>query len=117
MSEAVEWPEDWHVTIRLAGSARIRVGVEDFELWCSGGNEQKWYVDQLWLEDEDPDTSIIGQCETREEAIEYLKTWLQGGYVPSGDEVVVRVGEKSTGYLPIFHNHDGAQYVQLPEVI
>ena len=115
MTETVEWPEGWRVTVRPAGSARIRVDIADFHLWCSGGNEQKWYIDQLWLED--ADTPIIGQCETREEAIEYLKTWLQGGYVPSGDEVEVRIGEKSTGYLPIFHNHNGEQYVQVPEVI
>lgn len=109
----IEWPEGWRVSVRPPGSLRIRIGVEDFHVWQSGGDEQKWYVDQVWIED--ADTSIVGPSASRDEAVEHLRSWLAGDYVPSGDEVVVRIGEKSTDYLPIFHNRHGEQYVTVPE--
>lgn len=111
----IEWPPGWRVTVRPAGGVRIRVDVSEFHVWQSGEDERKWYVDQVWIED--ADTSIVGPSATRDEAVEHLKNWLRDDYVPSGDEVVVRIGEKSTDYLPIFHNRDGEQYVQVPEVI
>jgi hypothetical protein len=109
----IEWPPGWRVTVRPGGSVSVRIDIEQFHIWCSGGSEPKWYVDQVWIEDSD--TSIVGPSDTRADAVEHLKNWFTGDYVPSGDEVVVRIGEKSTDYLPIFHNRHGEQYVAVPE--
>jgi hypothetical protein len=114
--ESVSWPEGWDLTMGSESpTVMVWVDIEQFRIWRSGGSTPEWYVDQCWAED--PDTSIVGPSATQAEAVEHLKTWLAGGYVPDGDEIVVRVGEKSTGYMPVFHNRRGEKYVAIPEVI
>jgi hypothetical protein len=119
--ETVTWPEGWVVSREKNASNNlfsVRVDLNNYGIYQSGGNEKLWYVVQYWLgSPEEHDTDITGQCTTLEGAVECLKTWLAGGYVPDGDEIVVRVGEKSTGYMPIFHNRRGEKYVAISEVI
>lgn len=120
MTENIAWPVGWSVNQEnLAGTHySVHIDNDHYGIYRSGGNEQLWYVVQYWIgEPEASNTDITGQCTTLAEAVESLAQFLRGDFVASGDEIIVRVGEKSTGYMPIFHNSSGEKYVAIPEVI
>jgi len=111
----IEWPEGWDVSREKSSGTRFSVHIEhmDFSIYRSGGNEELWYVIQYWIgSPEEHDTDITGQCATLAEAVDGLRRWLAGEFVPSGDVITVLLeGIVTDEDLPIHHDSAGNKRV------
>lgn len=116
--ETVTWPKGWVVSREKNASNNlfsVRVDLNNYGIYQSGGNEKLWYVVQYWLgSPEEHDTDITGQCTTLEGAIERLRAFLAGEFVPSGGVITVLLeGLVTDEDLPVYHDHNGNQRVYI----
>lgn len=107
----IVWPEGWTAQQEnLAGTSfSIHIGLDHYNVSQSGGNESLWYVTQYWIgEPEEVSKDITGQCATLQEAIDNLRQYLAGEFVPSGDVITVLLeGMVTDEDLPVHHNYKG----------